>query len=76
MNTILMRELCCWVVSLPVLFYLQRLRDEAHRFAIGIHRGKRSSSLSRSILDEVAGVGQVRKKALLRLTAGAGGDIL
>ncbi len=49
----------------PVLFYLQRLRDEAHRFAIGAHRGKRSSSLSRSILDEIAGVGQARKKALL-----------
>ncbi len=49
----------------PVLFYLQRLRDEAHRFAIGAHRGKRSSSLSRSILDEIAGVGRARKKALL-----------
>ena len=49
----------------PVLFYLQRLRDEAHRFAIGAHRGKRSSSLSRSTLDEIAGVGQARKKALL-----------
>lgn len=62
----------------PVLFYLQRLRDEAHRFAIGAHRGKRSSSLSRSILDEIAGVGQARKKALLhhfgsaRDVAGAG----
>jgi excinuclease ABC subunit C len=49
----------------PVLFYLQRLRDEAHRFAIGVHRRKRSSSLSRSILNKIAGVGQVRKKALL-----------
>jgi excinuclease ABC subunit C len=49
----------------PVLFFLQRLRDEAHRFAIGSHRRKRSAALSRSTLDEIVGVGAVRKKALL-----------
>ena len=50
----------------PVLFFLQRLRDEAHRFAIGSHRRKRSAALSRSTLDEIVGVGAVRKKALLQ----------
>lgn len=49
----------------PVLFYLQRLRDEAHRFAIGAHRAKRSRSLSTSPLDEVPGIGAARKRALL-----------
>ena len=48
-----------------VLHYLQRLRDEAHRFAIGTHRAKRSSQLTRSQLDEIAGIGAKRKKALL-----------
>lgn len=50
----------------PVLYYLQRLRDEAHRFAIGSHRAKRSRALSQSTLDEIPGVGGKRKKALLR----------
>ncbi|MBU6165966.1 MAG: excinuclease ABC subunit UvrC [Alphaproteobacteria bacterium] len=49
----------------PVLFYLQRLRDEAHRFAIGAHRAKRAKSLTQSPLDEVPGIGPARKKALL-----------
>jgi excinuclease ABC subunit C len=49
----------------PVLYYLQRLRDEAHRFAIGGHRARRSKSIASSPLDEVQGVGPRRKKALL-----------
>lgn len=49
----------------PVLFYLQRLRDEAHRFAIGAHRTKRAKSFAASPLDEVPGIGPSRKRALL-----------
>ncbi len=49
----------------PVLYFLQRLRDEAHRFAIGFHRNKRSKTLSKSSLDGVPGIGPKRKKALL-----------
>ena len=49
----------------PTLFYLQRLRDEAHRFAIGAHRQKRAKSFAASPLDEVPGIGPGRKKALL-----------
>lgn len=49
----------------PLLFYLQRLRDEAHRFAIGTHRAKRAKSLTRSPLDEIDGIGPARKRALL-----------
>jgi excinuclease ABC subunit C len=49
----------------PVLFYLQRLRDEAHRFAIGAHRTKRAAAMTTSSLDEVPGIGPARKKALL-----------
>ncbi|MBL8658978.1 MAG: excinuclease ABC subunit UvrC [Rhodospirillales bacterium] len=49
----------------PVLYFLQRLRDEAHRFAIGTHRARRSARLSRSTLDEIPGIGPHRKKALL-----------
>jgi len=48
-----------------VLFYIQRLRDEAHRFAIGAHRAKRSKAMGASPLDEVPGIGPSRKKALL-----------
>jgi excinuclease ABC subunit C len=60
-------------VNAPVLFYLQRLRDEAHRFAIGAHRTKRAKAITSSPLDEVPGIGPARKKALLRHfgTAGA-----
>ena len=48
-----------------LLFYLQRLRDEAHRFAIGTHRQKRAKSLTTSTLDDVPGIGPTRKRALL-----------
>jgi excinuclease ABC subunit C len=50
----------------PVLYYLQRLRDEAHRFAIGSHRKKRSMAIGANPLDEIAGVGAGRKRALLQ----------
>ena len=49
----------------PVLYYLQRLRDEAHRFAIGAHRQKRAKAITGSPLDEIPGVGARRKRALL-----------
>ena len=49
----------------PVLVYLQRLRDEAHRFAIGAHRQKRAKNMAASPLDEVPGIGPSRKRALL-----------
>lgn len=49
----------------PVLYFLQRLRDEAHRFAIGTHRAKRGKGVQKSLLDEVPGIGAKRKKALL-----------
>ncbi|MXO64174.1 excinuclease ABC subunit UvrC [Altericroceibacterium endophyticum] len=52
-------------VNSPVLFYLQRLRDEAHRYAIGAHRAKRSRAISASPLDEIPGIGPSRKRALL-----------
>ena len=56
-------------ITLPtnsaVLFYLQRLRDEAHRFAIGAHRQKRAKSMVSSPLDDVPGIGPARKRALL-----------
>ena len=52
-------------VNSPVLFYLQRLRDEVHRFAIGAHRDKRAKAIGASPLDEVPGIGPARKKALL-----------
>jgi excinuclease ABC subunit C len=52
-------------VNSPVLFYLQRLRDEVHRFAIGAHRQKRAKAIGASPLDEVPGIGPARKKALL-----------
>ena len=52
-------------INAPVLFYLQRLRDEAHRFAIGAHRAKRAKAITSSPLDEVPGIGPSRKKALL-----------
>jgi len=49
----------------PVMFYLQRLRDEAHRFAIGAHRQKRAKAMGTSPLDQVPGIGPARKRALL-----------
>ncbi len=51
--------------SEPLLFFLQRLRDEAHRFALSSHRIKRKKSLSKSLLDEINGIGRTRKRALL-----------
>lgn len=56
----------------PVLHYLQRLRDEAHRFAIGAHRGRRDRKLARSLLDDIAGIGARRKRALLTHFGSAG----
>ena len=53
----------------PVLYYLQRLRDEAHRFAIGSHRKKRAKAIGANPLDEIAGVGAARKRALLHISA-------
>ncbi|WP_299472878.1 excinuclease ABC subunit UvrC [uncultured Roseibium sp.] len=50
----------------PVLYFVQRLRDEAHRFAIGSHRARRKKDIVKNPLDEIAGVGPTRKKALLR----------
>jgi excinuclease ABC subunit C len=50
----------------PVLYYIQRLRDEAHRFAIGSHRARRARALGANPLDEISGIGPLRKKALLR----------
>jgi excinuclease ABC subunit C len=55
----------------PLLHYLQRLRDEAHRFAISTHRAKRSSSIKKSELDTIEGIGAVRKKALLHFFGSA-----
>ncbi len=49
----------------PLLFFIQRLRDEAHRFAISTHRSKRKKNLSKSLLDQIEGVGKRRKRALL-----------
>jgi len=49
----------------PVLYFIQRLRDEAHRFAIGTHRAKRAKSIGATPLDDVPGVGAARKRALL-----------
>ena len=49
----------------PLLFFIQRLRDEAHRFAISSHRAKRKKGLSKSLLDQITGIGKQRKRALL-----------
>ena len=49
----------------PTLFFLQRLRDEAHRFAVSAHRAKRKKSISKSLLDQIDGIGLIRKRALL-----------
>jgi len=57
----------------PVLYYLQRLRDEAHRFAIGTHRVKRSMEMRRNPLDDIDGVGPSRKRALLHAFGSAKG---
>jgi excinuclease ABC subunit C len=57
----------------PVLYYLQRLRDEAHRFAIGSHRTRRKMDMTRNPLDEIEGIGAKRKKALLHAFGSARG---
>jgi excinuclease ABC subunit C len=57
----------------PVLYYLQRLRDEAHRFAIGTHRTRRKIDMAKNPLDEIDGVGAKRKKALLQAFGSARG---
>ncbi|HEY7853269.1 MAG TPA: excinuclease ABC subunit UvrC [Caulobacteraceae bacterium] len=57
----------------PVLYYLQRLRDEAHRFAIGAHRTRRAGEMRRNPLDEIEGVGPGRKRALLHAFGSARG---
>ena len=49
----------------PTLFFLQRLRDEAHRFAINAHRVKRKKDIQKSLLDQINGIGSIRKRALL-----------
>jgi excinuclease ABC subunit C len=49
----------------PVLYFVQRLRDEAHRFAIGTHRAKRTKTIAANPLDEIEGIGPARKRALL-----------
>ncbi len=66
----------------PVLYYLQRLRDEAHRFAVGAHRARRTCAIDVTGLEDIPGVGAARKKALLRVfgsgraVAGAGAEEL
>ena len=50
----------------PVLYLVQRLRDEAHRFAIGSHRAKRKKAMAENSLDDIAGIGPTRKRALLK----------
>jgi excinuclease ABC subunit C len=57
----------------PVLYYLQRLRDEAHRFAIGTHRARRKTEMAKNPLDEIDGVGPSRKRALLHAFGSARG---
>ena len=57
----------------PSLYYLQRLRDEAHRFAIGTHRTRRAMDVKKNPLDEIDGVGPGRKKALLHAFGSARG---
>ena len=57
----------------PALYYLQRLRDEAHRWAIGAHRAKRSAAIGQSPLDEISGIGSARKKSLLHRFGSAKG---
>ncbi len=57
----------------PVLYFLQRLRDEAHRFAIGTHRARRAIDMKKNPLDDIEGVGPARKKALLHAFGSARG---
>jgi excinuclease ABC subunit C len=57
----------------PALYYLQRLRDEAHRFAIGTHRAQRATAMMKNPLDEIDGIGPARKMALLHAFGSARG---
>jgi excinuclease ABC subunit C len=57
----------------PTLYFLQRLRDEAHRFAIGSHRARRAKAIGTTPLDEIEGIGALRKKALLHRFGSARG---
>jgi len=57
----------------PVLYFLQRLRDEAHRYAIGAHRTRRAADMRKNPLDDIEGVGPSRKKALLHAFGSARG---
>ena len=57
----------------PVLYYLQRLRDEAHRFAIGTHRVRRSAEMKKNPLDDIEGIGAAKKRALLHAFGSARG---
>ena len=57
----------------PVLYFLQRLRDEAHRFAIGSHRNRRKKDIGRSVIDQIPGIGAKRKRALLHHFGSAAG---
>ena len=57
----------------PILFFIQRLRDEAHRFVIGAHRKKRAKALVVNQLDEINGIGATRKRALLSYFGSAKG---
>lgn len=57
----------------PLIFLLQRIRDESHRVAIGYHRQKRAKALTHSVLEDIAGIGQKRKKALLHYFGSAEG---
>jgi excinuclease ABC subunit C len=59
------REPCRLTPRDPALFFIQRLRDEAHRFAIGTHRARRKKEFVKSPLDEIPGIGPSRKRALL-----------
>ena len=49
----------------PTLFFLQRIRDESHRFAISAHRARRKKGISKSLLDQIEGIGSIRKRSLL-----------
>ena len=49
----------------PTLFFLQRIRDESHRFAISAHRAKRKKGITKSLLDQIQGIGSMRKRSLL-----------
>jgi excinuclease ABC subunit C len=57
----------------PVLYYLQRLRDEAHRFAIGTHRARRAADMRKNPLDDIEGIGAAKKRALLHAFGSARG---